>query len=295
VDDAQARYIEFCKGTFPKNLRLDGLRIVVDCANGAAYKVAPAVFWELGAEIVSLGVEPNGLNINDEVGSTSPQAMCAKVRETRADFGIALDGDADRVVMADETGKLIDGDQILALIARSWAASGELKGGGVVGTVMSNVGLERYLQSLGLNLVRASVGDRYVIEKMREGGFNVGGEQSGHIIFSDFITTGDGLIAALQVLAVLAEDRRPASEAVHMFEPAPQVLENVRFANGSPLSNPKVTSAIKLYEQKLDGGRLLVRKSGTEPVIRIMAEHENEKLVRDVVREVAQLIRDNAA
>jgi phosphoglucosamine mutase len=295
IDDAQARYIEFAKRTFPKHLRLEGLRVVIDCANGAAYKVAPSALWELGADVFTIGVDPNGLNINEDVGSTSPEAMIDKVKETRADFGIALDGDADRVVMCDERGRIIDGDQILALIARSWAASGELKGGGVVGTVMSNVGLERYLKSINLNLLRAPVGDRYVIEKMREGGFNVGGEQSGHIIFSDFITTGDGLIAALQVLAVLAEERRPASEAVHMFEPAPQVLENVRFTNGSPLSNPKVTSAIKLAEQKLDGGRLLVRKSGTEPVIRIMAEHENEKLMRDVVKEVAQLIRDNAA
>ena len=295
IDDALARYIEFAKRTFPKHLRLEGMRIVVDCANGAAYKAAPSALWELGADVFTIGVEPNGLNINQDVGSTAPEAMIAKVKETRADFGIALDGDADRVVMCDERGRIIDGDQILALIARSWAKTGELKGGGVVGTVMSNVGLERYLQSLGLKLVRASVGDRYVIEKMREGAFNVGGEQSGHIIFSDFITTGDGLIAALQVLAVLAEERRPASEAVHMFEPSPQVLENVRFTNGSPLNNPKVTSAIKLCEQKLNGGRLLVRKSGTEPVIRIMAEGENEKLVRDVVKEVAQLIRDAAA
>ena len=271
------------------------MRIVIDCANGAAYKVAPSALWELGADVFTIGVEPNGLNINQDLGSTSPDAMIAKVKEVRADFGIALDGDADRVVMCDEHGRIIDGDQILALIARSWAKNGELKGGGVVGTVMSNVALERYLQSQGLTLVRAAVGDRYVIEKMREGNFNVGGEQSGHIIFSDFITTGDGLIAALQVLAVLAEERRPASEAVHMFEPAPQVLENVRFTNGSPLNNPKVASAIKLCEQKLVGGRLLVRKSGTEPVIRIMAEGENEKIVRDVVKEVAQLIRDAAA
>ena len=295
VDDAQARYIEFAKRTFPKHLRLEGLRIVIDCANGAAYKVAPSALWELGADVFTLGVEPDGLNINLDVGSTATDAMIAKVKETRADFGIALDGDADRVVMCDEKGRIIDGDQILALIARSWAKTGELKGGGVVGTVMSNIGLERFLQGHKLNLVRAPVGDRYVIEKMREGGFNVGGEQSGHIIFSDFITTGDGLIAALQVLAVLAEERRPASEAVHMFEPSPQVLENVRFKNGSPLGDPKVSSAILLCEKKLEGGRLLVRKSGTEPVIRIMGEGDNEKLVRDVVREVAQLIRDATA
>ena len=296
VEDARARYIEFAKRTFPKHLRLEGLRIVVDCANGASYQVAPAALWELGADVFTVGVEPNGTNINLDVGSTAPGAMIAKVKETRADFGIALDGDADRVVMCDEKGRIIDGDQILALIARSWAKSGELKGGGVVGTVMSNVGLERYLSGLDLKLVRAAVGDRYVIEKMRQGGFNVGGEQSGHIIFSDFITTGDGLIAALQVLAVLAEERRPASEAAHIFEPAPQVLENVRFRNGSPLNDPKIASKIKVAEARLNGsGRLLVRKSGTEPVIRIMGEGDNEKLVREVVREVAQFIREAGA
>jgi phosphoglucosamine mutase len=292
VDDSQARYIEFAKRTFPKHLRLDGLRIVVDCANGAAYRVAPSILWELGADVVAIGVEPNGKNINLDVGSTAPAAMIAKVRETRADFGIALDGDADRVLICDEKGGVIDGDQVLALIARSWAKSGELKGGGVVGTVMSNVGLERFLAKLDLKLIRAPVGDRYVIERMREGGFNVGGEQSGHIIFSDFITTGDGLIAALQVLAVLAEERRPASEAAHIFEPAPQILENVRFRNGVPLNDPNVASKIKLAEARLNGaGRLLVRKSGTEPVIRIMGEGEDEKLVREVVREVVELIR----
>ncbi len=212
IDDSQARYIEFAKRTFPRNLRLDGLRIVIDCANGAAYKVAPEVLWELGADIVSLGVTPDGLNINLDCGSTAPQAMCAKVREVRADFGIALDGDADRVVMADEEGQIIDGDQILALIAKSWSKSDMLKGGGVVGTVMSNAGLDRYLGGLGLKLARAAVGDRYVLEEMHKGGFNVGGEQSGHVILSDFSTTGDGLVAALQVLAVLAQEGKPASE-----------------------------------------------------------------------------------
>ena len=296
VDDARARYIEFAKRTFPKHLRLEGLRIVIDCANGAAYKAAPAALWELGADVFSIGVEPNGMNINLDVGSTAPGAMIEKVKETRADFGIALDGDADRVVMCDEKGRIIDGDQILALIARSWAKTGELKGGGVVGTVMSNIGLERYLTGKGLNLVRAAVGDRYVIEKMREGGFNVGGEQSGHIVFSDYGTTGDGLVAALQVLGVLAEERRPASEAAHIFEPAPQVLENVHYRNGSPLSDPKVASAIKLSEIRLNGaGRLLVRKSGTEPVIRIMGEGEDENLVREIVQEIAQAIREAAA
>ena len=266
--------------------------MVVDCANGAAYKVAPSALWELGADVFTIGVEPDGTNINEEVGSTSPSALIEKVKETRADFGIALDGDADRVAMCDEKGRIIDGDQILALIARSWAKSGELKGGGVVGTVMSNIGLERYLNGLELKLERAAVGDRYVIEKMRDGGFNVGGEQSGHIIFSDFITTGDGLIAALQVLAVLAQGGSPASEAAHIFEPAPQVLENVRIKNGSPLADAKVASEIKRAEDRLKAtGRLLVRKSGTEPVIRIMGEGEDEKLVRAVVRDVADIIR----
>ena len=296
IDDAQARYIEFAKRTFPKHLQLDGLRIVVDCANGAAYKVAPAVLWELGADIFTVGVEPDGMNINLDTGSTAPQAMVDKVRETRADFGIALDGDADRVVMCDEKGHIIDGDQILALIAKSWAETGRLHGGGVVGTVMSNIGLERYLGGRGLKLVRSPVGDRYVIEQMRDGGFNVGGEQSGHIIFSDFITTGDGLIAALQVLAVLAEERRPASEAAHLFEPAPQFLENVRFSRGEPLSDKTVTSRIRACESRLNGGgRILVRKSGTEPVIRIMGEGDDEKLVRQVVRDIADIIRSATA
>ncbi|HEY1878253.1 MAG TPA: phosphoglucosamine mutase, partial [Rhizomicrobium sp.] len=272
VDDSQARYIEFAKHTFPRNLRLEGLRIVIDCANGAAYKVAPEVLWELGADIVTIGVTPDGTNINLECGSTAPQAMCNKVREVRADFGIALDGDADRVVMADEHGRIIDGDQILALIAKSWSRADRLKGGGVVGTVMSNAGLDRYLKTLGVSLARSPVGDRYVLEEMARGGFNVGGEQSGHIILSDFSTTGDGLIAALQVLAVLAQDGKPASEAAHLFEPLPQVLENVRFKKGSPLDDERVKSSIASANAKLGtGGRVLVRKSGTEPLIRVMA------------------------
>ncbi|HTK79075.1 MAG TPA: phosphoglucosamine mutase [Rhizomicrobium sp.] len=296
IDDSQARYIEFAKRTFPKNLRLDGLRVVIDCANGAAYKVAPAVLWELGAEVFTLGINPDGFNINLECGSTAPQAMSAKVREMRADFGIALDGDADRVVMADERGRMIDGDQILALIARSWSRTGELKGGGVVGTVMSNMGLERFLSGLDLTLARAPVGDRYVIEKMRAGGFNVGGEQSGHVILSDFSTTGDGLIAALQVLAVLAAERKPASEAAKLYSPLPQVMENVRYRNGSPLEDAKVKSQINAGAARLDGkGRVIVRKSGTEPVIRIMAEGENEHELREVVREIATAVRDVAA
>ncbi|HEX2761240.1 MAG TPA: phosphoglucosamine mutase [Rhizomicrobium sp.] len=296
VDDSQSRYIEFAKYTFPRNLRLDGLRIVIDCANGAAYKVAPEVLWELGADIVSLGVSPDGLNINQDCGSTAPQALCAKVREVRADFGIALDGDADRVVMADEQGQIIDGDQILALIAKSWSKNGTLKGGGVVGTVMSNAGLDRYLSGLGLKLARASVGDRYVLEEMHKGNFNVGGEQSGHIILSDFSTTGDGLIAALQVLAVIAQEGKPASAVAHLYEPLPQVMENVRFKKGAPLDDARVKSSIDAARAKLgDSGRVLVRKSGTEPLIRVMAEGEDEKTVRAVVRAIAGAIEEVAA
>jgi phosphoglucosamine mutase len=295
VDDSQARYIEFAKRTFPRNLRLDGMRIVIDCANGAAYKVAPEVLWELGADIVTIGVTPDGTNINLDCGSTMPQAMCNKVREVRADFGIALDGDADRVVMADEKGQIIDGDQILALIAKSWSKSGDLKGGGVVGTVMSNAGLDHYLASLDLKLARAAVGDRYVLEEMKKGGFNVGGEQSGHIILSDVSTTGDGLVAALQILAVLAQGK-PASEEAHLFNPLPQVLENVRFKKGSPLDDAKVKSSIEDANAKLGAtGRVLVRKSGTEALIRVMAEGEDEKLVRAVVRQIASAIEEVAA
>src|ERR1700744_4047568 len=296
IDDSQARYIEFAKRTFPRNLRLEGLRIVIDCANGAAYKVAPEVLWELGAEIFPIGVTPDGCNINKDCGSTAPDAMAAKVREMRADFGIALDGDADRVVMADEHGRIIDGDQILALIANSWGAAETMKGNGVVGTVMSNMGLERFLESKKMKLARSAVGDRYVIEEMRKGGFNVGGEQSGHIILSDFSTTGDGVIAALQVLAVLAEDKKPAGEAVHLFEAMPQVMENVRFKNGAALDDARVKSSIADGTAKLNGkGRILVRKSGTEPVIRVMAEGEDEREIRAVVRAIAGAIRDAAA
>ena len=296
VDDSQARYIEFAKRTFPRNLRLDGLRIVIDCANGAAYKVAPEVLWELGADIVSIGVSPDGLTINQDCGSTAPQAMCAKVREVRADFGIALDGDADRVVMADEEGRILDGDQILALIAKSWSKSDTLKGGGVVGTVMSNAGLDRYLGGLGLKLARAAVGDRYVQEEMQKGGFNVGGEQSGHVILSDFGTTGDGVVAALQILAVIAQENKPASKVAHLFEPFPQILENVRFRKGSPLDDARVKSSIDAAKAKLgEKGRVLVRKSGTEPLIRVMAEGEDEKLVRAVVRQIVGAIEEVAA
>ncbi len=297
IDDAQARYIEYVKRTFPRRLTLENMRIVVDCANGAAYRVAPTVFWELGAEIIALGVSPDGMNINDECGSTFPEAMCRKVMETGADLGIALDGDADRVVMCDENGRVIDGDQVLALIAQSWSKNGNLKGGGVVGTVMSNIGLERHLESLGISLCRSAVGDRYVIEKMRDGGFNVGGEQSGHIILSDFATTGDGIVAALQVLAVIAEEGVRASEASNLFVPAPQILESVHFNDDrSPLTNEKVLSCIEAGEARINGtGRLLVRKSGTEQVIRVMGEGDDEKLLREVVSEVVAVIREAAA
>jgi phosphoglucosamine mutase len=297
IDDAQARYIEFAKRTFPRHLRLDGLRIVVDCANGAAYRVAPDVLWELGADVVKLGVEPDGFNINRDCGSTSPVAMCNRVKDSRADLGISLDGDADRVVISDEKGRIIDGDQILALIARSWSKSGTLKGGGIVATVMSNLALERYLNAMKLNLARTAVGDRYVVEHMREHGYNVGGEQSGHVVLSDFSTTGDGLIAALQVLAVIAESGQRASDAAHLFEPMPQILKNVRFRPGAkPLENQEVASAIQAGEARLgSNGRLLIRKSGTEPLIRVMGECDDEKLVRTVVGDIVKVIEKACA
>mgnify|MGYP001440524716 CR=1 FL=1 len=297
IEDAQARYIEFAKRTFPQHLRLDGLRVVLDCANGAAYRVAPEVLWELGAEVIKIGVEPDGFNINRECGSTSVDAMCAKVKESRADLGIALDGDADRVMLADERGHIIDGDQVLALIARSWSKAGTLKGGGVVATVMSNLSLERYLNAMGLKLARTAVGDRYVVEHMRENGFNVGGEQSGHLVLSDFSTTGDGLIAALQVLAVIAESKQRASDATHLFEPLPQILKNVRYRAGAkPLEAQEVATAIQDGEARLaNKGRLLIRKSGTEPLIRVMAEGDDEKLVHTVVGDIVKVLEKTCA
>jgi len=276
VDDAQARYVEIVKATFPRQLSLSGMRVVIDCANGAAYKVAPTALYELGAEVISIGVEPNGLNINDECGSTHPKAMAKAVKDYRADIGIALDGDADRLVICDERGEVVDGDQIMALIAARWAEAGRLTGGGVVATVMSNLGLERFLGSRGLTLERTQVGDRYVMERMREGGFNLGGEQSGHIILSDVSTTGDGLISALQVLAVLAQSNQPMSALARQFEPAPQVLKNVRFSKGKPLETKLVKEAIAAAEARLTGQRrVVVRASGTEPLIRIMAEGDD--------------------
>jgi phosphoglucosamine mutase len=292
LEDAPGRYIEAVKQSFPRRLTLEGLRIVVDCAHGAAYRVAPTVLWELGAEVVPLGVAPDGFNINRGCGSTEPGQLAELVRERRADLGIALDGDADRAVLVDEAGRNIDGDQILALIADTWKAEGRLRGGAVVATVMSNMGLERYLRGLGLGLLRTAVGDRYVGEKMREAGCNLGGEQSGHMIMSDFATTGDGLIAALQVLARLAEERRPASAVCRRFTPLPQRLVNLRYSGESPLKDEAVQEEIAEQERRLgERGRVLIRASGTEPVIRVMAEAEEERLVEETVERLASAIR----
>ncbi|MBK1660997.1 phosphoglucosamine mutase [Paracraurococcus ruber] len=295
MDDAPGRYIEAAKQSFPRGLTLEKLRIVVDCAHGAAYKVAPTVLWELGAEVVPVGVQPDGFNINNGVGSTAPGKLADIVRERRADLGIALDGDADRLVLVDEAGAIVDGDQILALIAGSWHAQERLRGGHVVATVMSNMGLERYLKDRGLGLLRTGVGDRYVGEKMREMGCNLGGEQSGHMIMTDFGTTGDGLIAALQVLAVLVEEGRPASQVCRRFCPLPQRLVNVRYTGASPLKDGSVQREIKAHEERLgERGRVLIRASGTEPVIRVMAEAEDEALVNDTVETLAEAIRSRA-
>jgi phosphoglucosamine mutase len=292
IDDAQARYIEIAKQAFPKRQTLQGLRIAIDCANGAGYKVAPTTLYELGAEVFPVGVEPNGLNINADCGSTHPGTLAEAVRTYRADIGIALDGDADRVIICDEKGQVVDGDQIMALVGLDWARRGRLAGGGVVATVMSNLGLERRLKAEGLTLERTKVGDRYVMERMREGGFNIGGEQSGHIILHDHATTGDGLMAALQVLAVLVESGKPMSELARQFEPVPQKLENVRYAAGRPLESAAVKTAIADAEAALNGtGRLLVRPSGTEKLIRVMAEGDDEGLVRRVVSDVSAAVR----
>jgi phosphoglucosamine mutase len=295
LDDAAGRYIEAAKASFPRGLRLDGMKIVVDCAHGAAYRVAPTVLWELGATVVPVGVAPDGLNINKGCGSTTPEFLCGQVLEQGAHLGIALDGDADRVVISDERGELIDGDQILALIARSWGESARLQGGGIVATVMSNLGLERFVQGAGLVLHRTQVGDRYVAERMREIGANVGGEQSGHVILSDFATTGDGLLAALQVLAVIVAQARPASEVCRVFTPLPQRLKNVRFAGPSPLTHPAVREAIAAAEASLGGaGRVLIRESGTEPLVRVMAEAEDEAQVGSVVDSLCAVIAEVA-
>ncbi|MFL6861480.1 MAG: phosphoglucosamine mutase [Allosphingosinicella sp.] len=292
IEDARGRYIHFAKSTFPEELRLDGLKVVVDCANGAAYQVAPSALWELGADVVAMGVSPDGTNINDGCGSTAPAALQARVVAEQAHIGIALDGDADRLLVVDETGRIVDGDQLMAVIAMSRARRGELEGDGIVATVMSNLGLERFLAANGLELVRAAVGDRYVLEAMRARGFNVGGEQSGHIILTDHSTTGDGLVAALQILACLVEDGRPASEVLHRFEPLPQLLRNVRFGGGAPLEAEGVKRAIASGEARLEGtGRLVIRKSGTEPLIRVMAEGEDESLVEQVVDSICEAVK----
>jgi phosphoglucosamine mutase len=296
IDDVIARYIEYAKRTLPRDVTLEGLRVVVDCANGAAYKAAPEALWELGAEVIRIGVEPDGFNINLNVGSTSPEALAHKVRELRADIGVALDGDADRMIVIDEKGHVVDGDQILAVIAESWRADGRLSKPGVVATVMSNYGLERHLAELGLTLERTAVGDRYVLERMVEKGYNVGGEQSGHIILTDYTTTGDGLVAAMQVLAMVKKLGRPASEVCHRFEPLPQVLRNVRFNGGRPLENETVKATIAAANERLGAaGRLIIRPSGTEPVIRVMAEAEDRTLVDALVAEVCAAVAKAAA
>ncbi|HWK36672.1 phosphoglucosamine mutase [Sphingomonas sp.] len=292
VEDARGRYIHFAKSTFPDDLRLDGLKVVIDCANGAAYQVAPSALWELGAEVVAIGVTPNGKNINDRVGSTAPDTLCETVVASGAAIGIALDGDADRLIVVDENGRVVDGDQLMATIAAAWARQGRLRGGGLVATVMSNLGLERYLHSLGLELTRTRVGDRYVLETMRAEGFNVGGEQSGHIILSDYATTGDGLVAALQILAELVRTGAPASEVLHRFDPVPQLLKNVRFKGGKPLEDDGVRALIADAEAELNGrGRLVIRPSGTEPVIRVMAEGDDADQVAAVVDRICDAVR----
>lgn len=292
IESSRDRYIEAAKRSLPRNMRFEDLRIVIDCAHGAAYKVAPLALWELGAEVITIGVEPNGTNINDGCGSTSPEALCEKVKEMRADIGIALDGDADRVVIVDEKGQLVDGDQLMAVIAKSWNDQGKLQAGGVVATVMSNLGFERFLTDEKLKLVRTPVGDRYVVEHMREHGFNVGGEQSGHIVLTDFSTTGDGLVSALQVLAVVVSSGKPVSEVCSQFEPIPQLLQNVRFSSGTPLEEVSVIEAIKEGESRLGTkGRLVIRPSGTEPLIRVMAEGDDKGLVEDVVSDIVGVLK----
>ncbi len=292
IDDAPGRYIHAAKQSIPADVRFDRIKVVLDCAHGAAYQVAPAAIWELGARLVTIGNTPNGTNINAGVGSTSLAAVRAKVVEVGADIGLALDGDADRLIVVDETGATVDGDQLMALIATELHASGQLRGGGVVATVMSNLGLERYLGSIGLTLERTRVGDRYVLERMREGGFNLGGEQSGHMILADHATTGDGLVAALQVLAALVRSGRKASELLHLFDPVPQLLRNVRYGAGAPLENAAVKAAIASAEMQLAGrGRLVIRASGTEPLIRVMAEGDDGAQVERVVDTICEAVR----
>ncbi|WEK50408.1 MAG: phosphoglucosamine mutase [Candidatus Kaistia colombiensis] len=295
IDGMRDRYIEFAKRTMPKAFDLTGLRVVIDCANGAAYKVAPDALWELGAEVITIGTEPDGFNINLDVGSTAPDALRKKVHEVRADIGIALDGDADRVIIVDENGEVVDGDQLMAVVAQSWAEDGLLSQPGIVATVMSNLGLERYLGSLGLSLARTKVGDRYVVEHMRQHGFNVGGEQSGHLILSDFSTTGDGLVSALQILAVVRKTGKPVSEVCRRFEPVPQILKNLRFGGGKPLEVASVQAAIAEGQARLgQSGRLVIRPSGTEPLIRVMAEGDDHALVEAVVDDIIGALKQVA-
>lgn len=293
IEDARGRYIHAVKNSVSSEVRFDGLKVVVDCANGAAYQVAPSAIWELGAEVVTLGVSPNGTNINDGVGSTAIEALQAKVVEEKADIGIALDGDADRLIVVDEKGRPVDGDQIMALIATRMHEKGALSGGGVVATVMSNLGLERYLAGQGLTLERTKVGDRYVLERMKAGGFNVGGEQSGHMILLDHATTGDGTVAAMRVLTSLVRSQKPASEILHLFDPVPQLLKNVRYESGAPLENAKVKAVIAEAEREISGkGRLVIRPSGTEPLIRVMAEGDDKSQVEAVVDRVCDAVRE---
>ena len=293
IDDGRFRYVERVKGTFPQGLSLEGLKVVIDCANGAAYRAAPEVLWELGAEVVAIGVSPDGFNINENVGSTKPQAAIAKIKETGADVALCLDGDADRIVIIDEAGQVADGDQIMALLAARWADENRLKGGALVSTVMSNLGLERFLSGRGIGLHRTAVGDRYVVEAMRAGGYNLGGEQSGHIVMSDHATTGDGLMAGLQFLAEMVRQNKPASALARSFDPVPQMLENLRFSpDKAPLEAASVKAAIAEAEARLgQAGRILIRKSGTEPLIRVMAEAEDEGLMAAVVGDIAAAIR----
>ena len=293
IDDGRFRYVERVKGTFPQGLSLEGLKVVIDCANGAAYRAAPEVLWELGAEVVAIGVSPDGFNINENVGSTKPQAAIAKIKETGADVALCLDGDADRIVIIDEAGQVADGDQIMALLAARWADENRLKGGALVSTVMSNLGLERFLNGRGIGLHRTAVGDRYVVEAMRAGGYNLGGEQSGHIVMSDHATTGDGLMAGLQFLAEMVRQNKPASALARSFDPVPQMLENLRFSpDKAPLEAASVKAAIAEAEARLgQAGRILIRKSGTEPLIRVMAEAEDEGLMAAVVGDIAAAIR----
>ncbi len=293
IDDGRGRYVEYAKTTVPRATRLTGLKVVVDCANGAAYRAAPDVLWEMGADVIPVGCAPDGFNINLGCGSTAPQATVDAVRHHGADLGICLDGDADRIILVDEMGRVVDGDQIMALFARQWSEAGTLAGGTLVATVMSNLGLERYLQGIGVTLERTQVGDRHVVERMRGGGFNLGGEQSGHIVMSDYATTGDGLLAGLHFLAIMAQTGQPASTLLHSFDPVPQLLRNVALSNGAaPLSDTGVQRIIADQEKRLEGkGRLLIRPSGTEPLIRVMAECEDEAMLHDVVGTIADAVR----